>query len=128
MKTSFSLIALMMMVVIFMLQGFRIIESDDQDKAFYPADVRKIIDNKCYGCHSIKGSSKDAQEALMWDSLPNLQKRVLVATLDDIIEVLEEDKMPPKEVIKKYPEAKLLPEEKQMLKSWAEAKADSITQ
>jgi len=128
MKTSFSPMALMMIIVIFLLQGFQIIVSDDQDKTIYPADVRKIVDNKCYGCHSAKGSSKDAKEALLWDSLPNLGKRELVATLDDIIEVLEEDKMPPKEIIKKYPEAKLLPEEKQMLKSWAEAKADSITQ
>lgn len=128
MKTSFSLIALMMIVVIFLLQGFRNIESDDQDKTIYPADIRKIIDNKCYGCHSVKGSSEDAKEALMWDSLPNLKKRELVATLDEIIEVLEEDKMPPKEILKKYPEAKLLPKEKEMLKSWAEAKADSITQ
>jgi mono/diheme cytochrome c family protein len=126
MKTSVSLIALMMIVGIFLLQASRIIERDDQDKLIYPAEVRKIIDQKCHGCHSVKGSSKEAKEALMWDSLPNLEKRELVATLDEIIEVLEKDKMPPEEIVKKYPEAKLLPKEKEMLKSWAEAKADSI--
>jgi uncharacterized membrane protein len=128
MKNSISLIALIMIVGIFLLQAFRIPESDNQDGMVYPANVKKIIDKKCYGCHSVKGSSKDAKEALMWDSLPNLEKRVLVATLDEIIKVLEDDNMPPKEIIKKYPEAKLLPQEKEMLKSWAEAKADSITQ
>ena len=92
----------------------------------YPSGVKKVIDLKCYGCHSIKGKSDDAKEALMWDSLPKLEKSKLVATLDDIIEVLEEGSMPPEEVVKKYPEAKLLPAERDVLHAWATAAADSL--
>jgi hypothetical protein len=62
----------------------------------------------------------------MWDDLPGLEKGKLVATLDNIIGVLEDGSMPPEDVVKKYPEAKLLPEERMILKGWVEAKADSL--
>ena len=62
----------------------------------------------------------------MWDSLPNLQKSKLVATLDDIIEVVQENKMPPAGTVKKYPEMRLLPSEKEILRSWAESRADIL--
>jgi uncharacterized membrane protein len=92
----------------------------------YPSTVKKVIDQKCYGCHSIKGRSDKAKEALMWDSVPNLQKAKIVGTLNDIIDVLDDGSMPPEDVVKKYPEAKLTAEEATILKTWAEAKADSL--
>ncbi len=97
-----------------------------QVKGFYPDNVKNVVNNKCYGCHSVKGQSDDARDALMWDSLPGLKKSHLVATLDEMIEVLEKNEMPPEEAIEKYPQLKLLPEEKKTLMSWAEAKADSL--
>jgi cytochrome c len=92
----------------------------------YPAEVKKVIDAKCYGCHSVKGKSQDAKDALIWDSLPGLQKGKIVATLDDIIKVLKENKMPPKQTIEKYPDMKLLPGEVKTLQSWAEVTADTM--
>ncbi|MBE0679275.1 MAG: hypothetical protein IH592_10985, partial [Bacteroidales bacterium] len=79
-----------------------------------------------YGCHSINGKSQDAKDALMWDSLPGLQKSKIIATLDDIIKVLEQNKMPPEGAVKKYPEMKLLSEESKILQSWAGVWADSL--
>jgi hypothetical protein len=92
----------------------------------YPMAVKAIIDKKCYGCHSVQGKSDKAKKSLMWDSIPNFSKPKLVAKLDDIIDVLDQGAMPPKEVVEKYPNAKLLPEESEMLKKWAEAAADSL--
>lgn len=125
MKTSFLMLAVVITGAI-VLQGSGIFKNDDKDSKLYPAAVRQVIDKKCYGCHSVKGKSQDAQDAVMWDSLPNLTKKELVATLDEIIEVLDEGTMPPEDVVKKYPEAKLLPDERDILKKWAEAKADSL--
>jgi hypothetical protein len=85
-----------------------------------------VIDGKCYGCHSAKGNSQDAKDALLWDSIHNLQKSKLIATLDDIVDVLKKNKMPPEQIIKKYPEMKMLPQEIKILQSWAESKADSL--
>jgi hypothetical protein len=72
------------------------------------------------------GKTQKAKDALMWDSLPNLQKDKLVAKLDDIIKVLKKNFMPPESVVKKFPEMKLLPVESSILRSWAESKADSL--
>jgi hypothetical protein len=123
---KYYLIVALLIAGFFVIQGSLIERGDYQAGFKYPKAIRQIIDIKCYGCHSVKGKSQDAKDALMWDSLPNLKTRELVATLDDIIHVLEDNEMPPAEFLKKYPEAKLLPKEREMLMSWAEAKADSI--
>jgi len=62
----------------------------------------------------------------MWDSLPGLPKGKIIATLDDIIKVLEENKMPPAAAVKKYPEMKLLNEENKIIQSWARSWAESL--
>ena len=125
MKSTLSLVILIIVTAMFFM-GSRIIENNNQLKITYPHAVKQIIDKKCYGCHNIKGNSQNAKEALMWDSLPNLSTRVLVSTLDKIIEVVDKEAMPPGNFTKKYPEAKLLPGERELLKSWAEVKADNI--
>ncbi len=94
--------------------------------SFYTAEARKVIDSKCYGCHSDQGKSKDAKEALLWDSLPNLSKSSQIATLDHIIRVLKDKTMPPEGMVRKYPEMKPSPEEIRILQSWAEFRADSL--
>jgi uncharacterized membrane protein len=100
--------------------------SDQQPILTYPADIKTIIDNKCYGCHSVQGKSEDARKALMWDNLPSLTKAKQVATLDDIIDVLDDGSMPPKKFVEMRPEAKLTDEESQALKNWAETTADNL--
>jgi len=92
----------------------------------FPADVKAVIDNKCYGCHSKDGKSKEAKEGLLWDSIPLYPKARQITVLDDIAEVLEKGEMPPKEVIEKYPEAAISPEEAALLKKWAETTADGL--
>ena len=126
MKITSLIVVLMIMAVGFLLQSTPRPQSLQKTDGFYPATVKNVVDKKCYGCHSVKGKSQDAKDALMWDSLPNLQKGKMVSTLDEIIEVLDEDKMPPEDFLKKYPEAKLLPQERVIVKSWAETKAASL--
>ena len=126
MKT-FSFIA-----IILIITGFLFIQSSPsgysipKKGSFFTAEAKKVIDKKCYRCHSAGGKSQDAKDALMWDSLPDLQKVKLVAKLDDIIKVLKKNIMPPESVVKKYPEMKLMPVESKILQSWAESKADSL--
>lgn len=102
------------------------IKSDTQTGVFYSDSVKKVIDDKCYGCHSDKGKSEKAKDKLMWDKLPGLERPKVISTLDKIIEVVRDNDMPPEEFLKKFPEAKLLTAEKELIMSWAEAKADSI--
>jgi uncharacterized membrane protein len=92
----------------------------------FPADVKAVIDNKCYGCHSINGRTEEAKEDLMWDSIPLYPKARQIAVLDDISEVLEKGKMPPEKMIEMHPEAALTPEQKDLLRNWAETTADDL--
>ena len=126
MKISTSIVFLVIIIGFFFIQSSPVNQSVKKSGSIYTAEAKKVIDEKCYGCHSVKGKSQDAKDALMWDSLPNLQKSRLVATLDDIIGVLKENTMPPEDVVKKYPEMKLLPQEKKILLSWTESRADSL--
>ena len=91
-----------------------------------PADVKAVVDNKCYGCHSVDGQSDDAKKGLMWDSIPHYSKARQISVLDDIAEVLDKNEMPPEDFLKEYPEAKLNPAESQLLKNWAETTADEL--
>jgi len=92
----------------------------------FPAEVKAIIDQKCHGCHSVDGKSKDAKESLMWDSIPQYPKVKQLAKLNDIIDVLDDGSMPPEKFIEMEPGAKLTKEQRRILKSWAEQAADEL--
>jgi hypothetical protein len=131
MKTTISLTALLIVTGALFLRGSQVNRYSDhesfQSSDFeFPAAVKTVIDQKCYFCHSLKGKSPDAKKALMWDSIPKYSKAKLVAKLDDIYDVLDQGTMPPKKMIEMVPDAKLSDAELQLLKSWAEASADSL--
>ena len=126
MKILFSIFVPVIFIGFILSPGLPGNKSMQKNGSFYTAEAKKVIDSKCYGCHSDQGKSKDAKEALMWDSLPNLSKSTQVATLDHIIKVLKEKKMPPEGVVKKYPEMKMSPEDTKVLQSWAESMADNL--
>ena len=91
-----------------------------------PDNVKMVMDNKCHGCHNMESSSEKAQEALLVDKLDMLSKAKLIFTLGDIEEVMEEDKMPPKKFLEKYPEKALSDEERELIRSWAVSTADKM--
>lgn len=127
MKTTIPLFLFLIITGAFFIRGTRVMRdiklaSDYQ----FPVEVKAVIDKKCYGCHSLKGKLPKAKKAMMWDSIPLFSNAKLVARLDKIIDVLDDGTMPPEEVVKKYPEAALLPEEREILKNWAEATSDSL--
>ncbi|HLN20316.1 MAG TPA: hypothetical protein VK213_04455 [Bacteroidales bacterium] len=122
-----SLFALLAVIAgFFLLQSNKSFQTVQTGGDFYSAEAKSIIDKKCYGCHSIKGRSQDARDALMWDSLPGLPKAKIVASINDIIKAVKEDKMPPETMVARMPEMKMQPEEKTALLQWSEKKAESL--
>lgn len=130
MKTSIisilSLVAFVLFIRTHPVDKSTVVAGNQDTTAFYPADVKKVIDDKCYGCHSIKGKLQKAKDKLMWDSLPGLSKRKMVATLGNIVDELDKNDMPPEEFLKKFPDAALVPGQKELLTSWAGSKADNL--
>jgi cytochrome c551/c552 len=89
----------------------------------YTADARAIIDQKCFGCHNPEAKNEKARKKLMWDELPKLAKDKQLKTMNDMLEVMGEGKMPPAKFLEFKPEAKLTDAEAKTLTDWAEANA-----
>lgn len=125
------LIMMGLAIVAVSLEGSSLTSRSNQDvKATatteYPEAVKKVIDNKCIGCHSPEGKSDKAKEALDWTKLMGLEKSVQVSKLDKIAEVLDKGEMPPKKMIEMHPEAKISEADAKILKDWAIATSDVL--
>lgn len=96
------------------------------DSIEYPANVKSVIDAKCYDCHSEKGDDEEAKEELLWDNLSKLNNMDLLFSMDAIIESIEEGEMPPEDHLKKHPKDALTKEEAKLLIDWADAIASKL--
>ncbi len=95
-------------------------------KVEYPEAVKKVIDAKCFGCHSPEGRSDKAKEALNWTTLTGLEKAPMVSKLDKVVEVLDKGEMPPQRMIERNPDAKISAADSKILKDWAETTATDL--
>jgi hypothetical protein len=86
----------------------------------YPLSVIRIINDKCYGCHAPEAQGDKSKEALQWVKLQEMDDIDLLTSLDEILEVLEEGKMPPQKAIERYPNIKLTDGEVAKLTAWAQ--------
>jgi uncharacterized membrane protein len=101
--------------------GIKLVFADADSQLDYSLEAMTIINNKCYGCHSPSGRSDDAKEALLWMELQTNEQEDIIASLDEIVEVLEEGEMPPPKIVEKYPNMKMTDDEIATLKAWAES-------
>ena len=67
----------------------------------FPKKVKAVIDKSCYGCHSENGKSDKAKDAFRWDQMHEYDNAKLVSVMEEIIEVIEEEEMPPKKMLEK---------------------------
>lgn len=97
--------------------------SDDYE---FPENVKAVIDKSCFGCHSENGRSDDAKDALRWDKMNEYDKEKLISVMDEIIEVIEKEEMPPEKFLENKPEAKPSEDEYAILLEWAELEAENL--
>lgn len=102
------------------------LESNTIEEYKFPKKVKAVIDKSCYGCHSENGKSDDAKKALRWDLMQEYDKAKLVSLMDEIIEVIEKQEMPPKKMVEKKPELKPTEKEYETLSKWADKEADKL--
>ena len=132
MKTKLTISVLTLLVVCLFIRAQRIdpapeskLQSVDTVVA-YTADARAIIDQKCFGCHNPEAKNEKSKKKLMWDDLPKLAKAKQLKTMNDMLEVLAEGKMPPAKFLEFKPEAKLTEAEATTLTAWAEDNAKKL--
>lgn len=90
------------------------------------ADVQKILDNSCFGCHNTNSKGDKAKKKLAFDTLDTLKLSKIVGKLADISEEVDEGKMPPEKFLEFKPEAKLTSAQKETLIKWADTTADAL--
>lgn len=91
-----------------------------------PDDVKTIVKKSCFGCHNTNSRNDDAKEDLDFSKFDELSKMQKIGAYKDIIDVVEENEMPPERFIKKHADKKLTAEEKQTLINWAKKEADAL--
>ncbi len=90
-----------------------------------PAEVKAVVDKKCYGCHNANSKNEKGKAKLDWDALTKLKKSKRVGTMGKISEVLEKGEMPPKKFLENKPEAALSEAELATLVAWSAGKKKS---
>ena len=91
-----------------------------------PDNVKAIIDKSCFGCHNTNSKNEDAKESLDFKKMTGLSDIKKISAYKNIGETVEDNDMPPKRFLKKYPDKALTDKEKQELIAWAKKEAEAI--
>jgi hypothetical protein len=92
----------------------------------WPDDVMVIIERACFDCHTKDASNIKSKGALNFNKWTKYKLSKKVGKLNDISEVLKENKMPPEKYINKYPDKGLSDEEIAVIANWANKEADKL--
>ena len=91
-----------------------------------PDDVKAVIENRCFGCHNTDSKNDKAKEDLDFKTFDELSKIKKISTYKKIGEVLEENEMPPKKFLERFPDKDITADEKKLLMEWAKKEAESL--
>ncbi len=90
-----------------------------------PANIKAIVDQKCYGCHNAESKNEKGKAKLDWDAFEASKKAKQMATKGKIAEALEAGEMPPAKFLENKPEGKLTEAELATLLEWSAGKKKS---
>lgn len=95
-------------------------------KEAMPDDVKAVIKNTCFGCHNTDSRNEDGKKELDFNKLDSLSKIKMISTYKKIGDVLEENEMPPKKFLERYPDKALSEDDKQLLLNWSKKEAEAL--
>ncbi|WP_347840617.1 heme-binding domain-containing protein [uncultured Draconibacterium sp.] len=122
MKKSFFLF-----VSVFVIVSFIAIGSDKPEKkSVMPENVKAVIDKSCFGCHNTDSKNEDGKDALDFKKLDSLSKIKQISAYKEISEVVEENDMPPKKFLERFPEKALSDADKKVLIEWSKKEAETL--
>jgi len=94
----------------------------DATHAELPANVKAVVDQKCYGCHNANSKNEKGKAKLDWDAVDKMKKSKRMAAMEKISEVLAKGEMPPTKFLANKPEAALSETELATLVEWSAGK------
>lgn len=87
-----------------------------------PANVKAVVDQKCYGCHNAESKNEKGKAKLDWDAFEASKRSKQIAAKGKILEALENGDMPPAKFLENKPEGKLNEAELATLLEWSKSK------
>lgn len=84
-----------------------------------PENVKAVISAKCFGCHSNDAKNDKSKEKLNFSTFGNLSLVKKIAAYGSIVEVMEDNEMPPKKFLERFPDKKISDKEQTLLLDWA---------
>ena len=97
-----------------------VLTQDKEDGIEIKGAVKDIIENKCMSCHNPEARNEKGKKKLQWVNVSKLDKEGQEHLIAELLEVLEDGKMPPKRTVERKPEMKLTDEETKTLLTWVE--------
>jgi hypothetical protein len=91
-----------------------------------PDEVKEVLKNSCFNCHSDNASNKKAKVMLNFDKWEGFKASKKISKMDDICEMVEKGKMPPEKYLGFKPEAALSDAQKELLCNWADQEAGEL--
>ena len=93
-------------------------KTKEQTLAQFPQPVSGVFASSCVGCHNdmSQGKAKEFLNFSSWDKLTTKDQK---KTSKDIAKMVRKNLMPPPEMVEKYPQAALKPEQAKTIKDWA---------
>lgn len=90
-----------------------------------PANVKAVVEQKCYGCHNAESKNEKGKAKLDWDAFEATKKSKQLATMAKINETLSKGEMPPAKFLENRPEGKLSESDLATLMEWSAGKKKS---
>ncbi|MCH6236238.1 heme-binding domain-containing protein [Cognataquiflexum rubidum] len=90
-----------------------------------PANVKAVVEQKCYGCHNAESKNEKGKAKLDWDAFEATKKSKQLATMAKINETLAKGEMPPAKFLENKPEGKLSESDLATLMEWSAGKKKS---
>lgn len=91
-----------------------------------PEHIKATIDKSCFGCHNSDSKNEDGKEALDFKKFNQLSLIKKVSAYKKMGDVIEENEMPPKKFLDRYPDKALSEEEKKALMAWSKKEAEAL--
>ena len=110
-------------VIFFLFQSFFLNRKSPRE---IPEDVNQILVSSCYDCHNPEGKNEDAKKAVIFEQWDDYKLTKKISVLNDIVEVIGKDKMPPEKYLEFKPEKKLTEEQKEKVLKWAEETSNAL--
>ena len=102
------------------------LKPDIQPVPGFPADIDKLLISSCYECHSTDSRNTNAKEALNFQQWNDYKVSKQIGLLDEICELVGDNKMPPEKYLSFNPDKKLSEEQIKKICDWTEKESGKL--